>query len=83
MRRYRRRDYDLPPAQYAGGIGAPASAAGAPRPKRPSDAGLAQADRELALADRYQYQVINDNMDQAVREICEILTNQWERSQND
>ena len=25
--------------------------------------------RELALADRYQYQVINDDMDQAVREI--------------
>ena len=35
---------------------------------------LARADRELALADRYQYQVINDNMDQAVQEICAILT---------
>ena len=35
---------------------------------------LAQAERELALADRYRYQVINDDMDQAVREICEILT---------
>jgi guanylate kinase len=44
---------------------------------------LAQAERELALADRYQYQVINDDMDQAVRDINEILTNQWERSQND
>ncbi len=31
---------------------------------------LARAERELALADRYQYQVINDNMDQAVQEIC-------------
>ena len=44
---------------------------------------LAQADRELALADRYQYQVINDNMDQAVQEICRILTSQWEKSRND
>ena len=44
---------------------------------------LAQAERELAIAGRYQYQVINDDMDQAVREIDEILTNQWERSQND
>lgn len=35
---------------------------------------LARADRELALADRYQYQVINDNMDQAVQELCGILT---------
>jgi guanylate kinase len=41
---------------------------------------LAQAEHELALACRYQYQVINDDMDHAVREICEILTNQWERS---
>ena len=44
---------------------------------------LARADRELALAGRYQHQVINDDMDQAVREINEILTIQWERSQND
>ena len=35
------------------------------------------------MAGRYQYQVINDDMDQAVREIYEILTNQWEKSQND
>ena len=41
---------------------------------------LAQADRELAAADRYQHQVINDDMDQAVRDICDILTSQWERS---
>lgn len=39
---------------------------------------LARADRELALADRYQYQVINDNMDQAVHELCGILTSHWE-----
>ena len=44
---------------------------------------LTQAERELAIAGRYQYQVINDDMDQAVRDISEILTNQWERSQND
>jgi guanylate kinase len=44
---------------------------------------LERADRELALADRYQYQVINDNMDQAVHEICRILTTRWEKSQND
>jgi guanylate kinase len=36
---------------------------------------LAQADRELALAGRYQYQVVNDKMDQAVQDICRILTN--------
>ena len=38
---------------------------------------------ELAIAGRYQYRVTNDDMDQAVREINEILTIQWERSQND
>ena len=44
---------------------------------------LEQAERELALADRYRYQVINDDMDQAVHEICDILTSQWEKSRND
>jgi guanylate kinase len=44
---------------------------------------LDQAKCELAVADRYQYQVINDDMDQTVREICGILTSQWEKSQND
>jgi len=44
---------------------------------------LAEADRELAQAERYQYQVINDDMDQAVRDVCGILTNQWEKSQHD
>jgi guanylate kinase len=44
---------------------------------------LAQAESEMAVAGRYQHQVINDDMDQAVREISEILTNQWERSRND
>jgi guanylate kinase len=44
---------------------------------------LAQAEHELAQAQRYQYQVINDDMDQAVREICEILTREWERTRHD
>jgi guanylate kinase len=44
---------------------------------------LAQADHELAQASRYQYQVINDDMDQAVRDICGILTNEWERGRHD
>jgi guanylate kinase len=35
---------------------------------------LEQADRELAVAGRYQYQVINDDLDQAVRAVCGILT---------
>lgn len=34
---------------------------------------LATAERELQFADRYQYVVVNDQLDQAVREICEIL----------
>lgn len=34
---------------------------------------LATAARELGFADRYQYVVVNDQLDQAVREICEIL----------
>lgn len=44
---------------------------------------LAKADQELALADRYRYTVINDDMDRAVREICDILTSQWEKSRHD
>jgi guanylate kinase len=35
---------------------------------------LARARDELALADRYRYQVINDDVDQAVREMCHILS---------
>ncbi len=44
---------------------------------------LARADRELALAGRYRYQVINDRLDQAVQEICGILTTEWEKSRHD
>ena len=35
---------------------------------------LGQARREMALADRYSYRVVNDDLDQAVQEICGILT---------
>jgi guanylate kinase len=35
---------------------------------------LQRAECELAEADKYQYQVINDDLDQAVREVCGILT---------
>ncbi len=34
---------------------------------------LEQARNELGLADWYRYQVINDDLDRAVREICQIL----------
>ncbi len=34
---------------------------------------LAQARNELAMADRYRYQVVNDDVDRAVREICDLL----------
>jgi len=34
---------------------------------------LERARNELALAGRYQYQVVNDDVDQAVEEICDIL----------
>jgi len=44
---------------------------------------LAEADRELAAAGRYQHQVINGDIDQAVADICGILTSQWEKSCND
>lgn len=34
---------------------------------------LATARRELSQADRYKYQVVNDDLDRAVHEICDIL----------
>ena len=79
MRAVSRRDHDLPPPRFAGGLGAPA-----PRPrhrdaKRPSARRLAKAERELAWPTAIDYQVVNDDMDQAVQEICEILTSQWEK----
>jgi guanylate kinase len=44
---------------------------------------LAQAHEELGLADRYGYQVTNDEVERAVEEICNILTKQREHSAND
>ena len=35
---------------------------------------LEQARVELAVAEQYRHQVINDDVDQAVQEICGILT---------
>lgn len=35
---------------------------------------LQTAQRELTFADRYQYQVVNDQLERAVQEICDILT---------
>jgi guanylate kinase len=35
---------------------------------------LKEALAEMAVADRYRYQVINDDLDRAVGEICDILT---------
>ena len=34
---------------------------------------LDEARRELALADKYRFRVVNDDLDRAVREICDIL----------
>jgi guanylate kinase len=42
---------------------------------------LATASRELQFADRYKYIVINDRLERAVREICEILKSE-EQSQD-
>jgi guanylate kinase len=39
---------------------------------------LERAKRELGLADRYRYQVVNDDLDQAVQQICDILTQESE-----
>jgi len=36
---------------------------------------LAVANREMDCAEKYRYQVVNDEVDRAVREICDILTN--------
>jgi guanylate kinase len=44
---------------------------------------LARAKQELELADRYQHQVVNDDLDRAVAEICEILTREWEKTNDD
>ena len=40
---------------------------------------LAQAEKELTRADRYRYQVVNDQLQRAVREICHILDQEAEK----
>jgi guanylate kinase len=44
---------------------------------------LTMAQEELALAPRYRYNVVNDRIENAVEEICNILTQEWEKVQND
>ncbi|HID75692.1 MAG TPA: guanylate kinase [Planctomycetaceae bacterium] len=44
---------------------------------------LARARHELAMADRYQYVVINDKVDDAVRQICQILAQHAEVNTHD
>jgi guanylate kinase len=44
---------------------------------------LARAQYELTLADCYRYQVVNDDLQQAVTQVCTILTEQWESSGDD
>ena len=44
---------------------------------------LARAREELAFAPRYQYKVVNDRIENAVQEICNILTKEWESVQDD
>jgi guanylate kinase len=43
---------------------------------------LAAADYELLQARRYKHRVINDNKDQAVQDICNILSHEWENSRH-
>jgi guanylate kinase len=44
---------------------------------------LARAKQELQCAGRYRYQVVNDDIDRAVAEICGILTREWENNGDD
>jgi guanylate kinase len=44
---------------------------------------LGRAKDELEMADRYRHQVVNDDIDQAVTEICNILTREWEKKSDD
>jgi guanylate kinase len=43
---------------------------------------LQQAKQELQLADRYRHQVVNDVVDRAAREICDILNREVEGNRN-
>ena len=44
---------------------------------------LQRADYEMSMAHRYRYQIVNDDLDRAVIELCNLLTDQWERDKND
>jgi guanylate kinase len=44
---------------------------------------LAHAERELAEAEKYKHRVVNDQLDQTVRDICAILTEEWENCRDD
>ena len=44
---------------------------------------LQRAQYELSQAHRYRYQVVNDDLDRAVKEICTILTEEKENERND
>ncbi len=44
---------------------------------------LARAKQELELARHYRHQVVNDDIDQAVAEICKILAREWEKKNDD
>ena len=47
------------------------------------DRRLQRAEYEMSMAHRYRYQIINDDLDRAVNELCNLLTEQWEREKND
>ena len=44
---------------------------------------LQRAQYEMSQAHRYRYQVVNDDLDRAVKEICTILTAEKENAGND
>ena len=44
---------------------------------------LQRAQYELSQAHHYRYQVVNDDLDRAVKEICTILTEEKEKERND
>jgi guanylate kinase len=44
---------------------------------------LSRAKEELTFAARYRYRVINDRIEQAAEDICNILIKEWEKVQHD
>ena len=44
---------------------------------------LQRAEYEMGQAGHYRYQVVNDDLDQAVKEICAILTEEKEKQRHD